>query len=109
MGQNLFKKHGVTSKQDAFGHVSFKPDGKNANSAPKINEEYYDEDLVKDPHTGATMSKMTRMYECEPSEPGGKPRIFIADKYDAMFLPSHNKQMIAAKLTGKEATYKYKR
>lgn len=108
MGQNLFK-HGISSKQDAFGHVSFRPEGKSAYKAPKITTEYYEEELVKDPHTGATTSKMTRMYDCEPETPGGNPRTFIADKYDEMFVPSHDKRMIGAKLTGKEAAYKYKR
>lgn len=96
---------GLLEKVDRFGHVTFLPQGKGANTAPAIIYEYYEEEIVKDPCTGTVNSKLTRMYECEPAPGSLEPRIFIADKYDHVFVPAHNKKLMTGKLKGSNGNY----
>lgn len=82
-------KHGLTQSKDAFGHTSFSSN-KARNIAPKIIREYDEEDVNQE--TGESTFK--RMYECEPKEEGGEPRIFVASAYDKNFLPQHGNHKV---------------
>lgn len=98
---------GVQEKKDNWGKISYRPQGKKEHIAPKIIEEYYEEhEETVDPETGESTFK--RMYKCEPLPGSDEPRIFVADKYDATFLPAHDKRMIPVQLKGGAATYKNK-
>lgn len=75
--QNL----GVKEIADRFGNVSYRPQSKKANLAPIIKRTYFDKDNV-------------RMYDCEPKEGQTDPIQYVADTYDRLFIPAHNKTII---------------
>lgn len=97
INENALNKLGVTQVTDSFGRRSFRPQGRQQHIAPVIIEEYYEEEVDQD--TG--QSYFSRMYECEPHPGETTPRIFIADKYDAMFIPVHDKRLVGRKTTNK--------
>lgn len=86
---------GVNTYQDAYGHTSFRPTSKAENIAPKIIKQYYDKDKV-------------RMYKCKPLPGSKEPRLFIAAKYDEMYLPAHDKRRSLEKLRGDNGIYRLK-
>jgi hypothetical protein len=94
---------GVKEYQDSWGHISFRPQGKEGHVAPAIIREYYEKEIKN----GETIR--TRMYKCAPYD-GVEPVHYIADKYDAMFLPAHNKKMITSRPTkGNNGNFRTKR
>jgi hypothetical protein len=99
------KNLGVNEHKDRFGRKTFRPLGKPAHQAPVIMRQYYNEEV--DQETGESM--FTRMYECEPETGKTKTRHFIADAYDAKFLPNHGKKLIPGKTSGDRANYKVKK
>lgn len=95
---------GLKEHTDSFGRSTFRPQGKTANAAPEIIEEYYEESV--DQESG--VSSFRRMYKCEPYDGQTEARVFVADKYDETFVPAHNKKRILKPITGNRATYKGK-
>jgi hypothetical protein len=92
------EKFNVKEHKDNFGHSTIRPQGRTAHTAPEILEEYQEEEV--DQESGE--STFTRMYKCKPAEGGLEPVHYLADKYDAMFIPAHDKK----RRTATAANYK---
>ena len=76
----------VTTRTSSGCVTEFKVNTSDANkparTAPRILGEYTD---------ATDLSRPVRMYLCEPAEPGGEVRHWIASKYDHLWNPPRGK------------------